>query len=301
MRSVDWLLWKEVTAGAQDGDECLLLNARGNMQNEIQQTSTDGGGLGDIAGFFKRNRKPIALCGLAGMLLSVIYVVLTPNSYEAQWELQMAQFVSSNDKNISVNNSEDPAALVHRLRAPTVFRLEVRESCGIHEDGNYRDYLNGVLKVAVVKSVPNIVEMKVRASSPDQANKCAEAVTAMVAAHQNSLIEEYLSGRKWQLTEYQRTLAEEQRQLNSLKKTEIGNFGYLAKLDKLSWLQARIDALQEEINLTRLHPTKLIASIYVPNKPVSPKPALVLPLGTVLGLILGVLYSSGREWWRKTA
>lgn len=268
------------------------------MQNE---QTTDGIGLRDITGFFTRNRKLIALCSLAGTLLSVIYVVLTPNSYEAQWELQMAQFVNSNDKNISVSNSEEPAALVHRLRAPTAYRLEVRESCGVQEDGNYRDYLNGVLKVVVVKTVPNIVEMKVRASSPDRAHKCAEAVIAMVAAQQHSLIEEYQAGRKWQLEEYQRALTEEQRQLNTMRKTEIGNFGYLAKLDKLSWLHARIDTLQEEINLTRLHPTKLISSIYVPNKPVSPKPVLALPLGFLLGLILGVLYSSGREWWRKAA
>lgn len=101
------------------------------------------------------------------------------------------------------------------------------------------------------------------------------------------------------MLQYQQALREEQQQLDKIKKSELDYFAYLAKLDKLSWLRTRIDVLQEEVLLSQLHPAKLIAPIYVPNKPVSLKVGLVLRLGLALGLMLGLLYTLGREGWRK--
>ena len=276
------------------------------MQSEELQTGNNGISLKDIVAFFKRNRMQIVIFGLVGLLFSTAYVVLTPKSYEARWQLQMAQFVNSNSNSNNSNsnsnsNSEEPAALIQRLRMPTVYPVEVRQSCGISEDGDFKDYLDGNLKIDMVKNVPNSVEMKIRSSSPGQAMKCAEAVTAMIVAQQRSMIEERLAGRQGQLAEYQKALADEQQQLGKIKKTELGNFGYLAKLDRLSWLRARMDALREEALLSQLHPAKFVTPIYVPVEPITPKVKSVLLFGALLGLMLGVLRALGCERWYKLA
>lgn len=256
--------------------------------------------LKDVVGFLKNNRRQIALGGLCGLLLSVTYLVFTPKTFEARLQVQMAEFVHSNSGNSNSNSSiEEPAALIQRLRMPTTFSEEVQDTCDMPDNGEFGDYLGGKLKVVAVKNVANTVEMTVNASSPDHAKKCAEAIMTMVVEQQRKQIEDRLIGSQEQVLEYQRALHDEEQQLEKIKKSEIGNFGYLAKLDKLSWLRARIDALHEETLLAQMHPAKLVAPIYAPSEAVSPKKSLVLLLGMVLGLLLGLLYIFGRQVWRR--
>lgn len=267
------------------------------MDNEKQQTARAEISLKDIVDFLKRNHRLMVFCGFVGLLFSTAYLVGAPNKYDASWQMQMAQFTNVNN-NINI---EEPSALIQRLRAPTTYPVDVQHSCGMPESGEFGDYLGGKLKADTIKSVANAVEMKVSATSTDHAKKCAEAIVAMIVAQQRSLIEERLAGRQAQQEQYQHALREEQQQLETIKKSELGNFGYLAKLDKLSWLRTRIDALQEEALLSQKHPARLVAPIYVPSKPVSSKAGLLLLLGVSLGLMLGVLYALVRDGWRKAA
>lgn len=270
------------------------------MQNENLQAASDEISLKDIVDFLKRNQRLIVLCGFAGLLFSTAYVLLLPKKYEARWQIQMAQFINSSSNN-SFSNSEEPAALIHRLRFPSSYPVAVQQSCGMPNDVKFGDYLGGALEAQVIKDVAMTVEMKFHAHSDTQARQCAEAIMAMIVAQQRGLIEEHLAGRQEQLRLYQQALREEQQQLESIKKSELGNFGYWAKLDKLSWLRTRIDALQEEALLSQLHPAKLVAPIYVPSKPVSPAVGLLLLLGVALGLMFGVLYALVRNGWRRVA
>ena len=267
------------------------------MQNEKTQTEGEEISLKDIVDFLKRNKKLIVLCGFAGLLISSAYVILPPKNYEASWQMQVAQFSSG--------NSEEPAALVQRLRSPTAYTVEVQQQCGMPDNGEYGDYLNKKLEVKTIKDVANGIEMKFHSESPAQAMQCADAVVKMIMAQQRSLIEERLAERlavrQAQLAQYQSALAEEQRQLEKTNKSVLGNLDFLAKLDKLRWLRTRIDALQEEALLSQTHPAKLIAPIYAPGKPIPRKEKQVLLLGISLGLMLGVLYALGREGWRKVA
>lgn len=276
------------------------------MQNEEQQTVSDEISLKGIVDFLRRNQWLMVFWILAGLLFSIAYLAQVPKKYEAKWQMQMAQYVNStgngnSNSNNSNVNSEEPAELIQRLRAPTIYPIGVQQSCGMPENGEFGDYLGGTLKVDLVKNVTNAVEMKVSTTSQDQAKKCAEAIVAMIVAEQRGLIEERLVGRQAQLLKYQQALREEQQQLETIKKSELGNFGYLAQLDKLSWLRTRIDALQEEALLSQMHPAKLVAPIYVPSKPVPFKAGLLLLLGVSLGLMLGVLNALVRDGWRKAA
>jgi hypothetical protein len=59
--------------------------------------------------------------------------------------------------------------------------------------------------------------------------------------------------------------------------------------------------LQEEALLSQKHPTKLVAPMYAPGKPVSSKAGLLLQLEVSLGFMFGALYASGRAWLRRAA
>lgn len=278
------------------------------MQNEQERTA-DEIGLNDVMVFLKSNRRSIVLGGFIGLSFAIAYIGLTPNKYEARWQVQMAKFV--NNGNVSANSngtnsisfslSEDPAALIQRLRVPTVYSPAVRQSCGVNEGSDPGEDLGGRLKVNLIKNVNDSVEMKVVSSSRDQAMKCAEALTGMIVEQQRDLIVERLAGRQTQLAEYRKALLVEQQQLEKLRNSELGNFGYLAKLDQVSWLRTRIDGLQEEAMLSQLHPARLTTPIYVPSGAVSPAVGMSLVLGALLGLMFGLIFALAREVWRKMA
>ena len=281
------------------------ISTESSVQNEEVWMANDELSLKNIVDVIKRNQRLIIFLGIAGLLLSTAYIVLTPSKYEAHLQMQMAQFVkphSAASLTFDYNGSvEEPVILIQRLRAPTTYPVEVQQSCGLFEGQEFGDYLDGTLKVDVIKNVVNVVEMKVHASSPEQARKCTEAIVAMISAQQSDLIKERLSGHQARLAQYQKALQEEQQQLGRIKKSEPGSFGYWDRLDKLGWLRTRIDALQGEVLISQMYPTKLIAPIYVSSKSVSPKVGLVLLCGLTLGLMLGLLFALGREGWRRAA
>ena len=271
------------------------------MSSETSQTEITEISLGDVMDFLVCYRRLIALWVLFGLVMASVYLVLKPGKFEAHWQVQMAQFISSNSTSVSntVSNIEEPAALVQRLRIPTAYPDEVAMSCGMPADREFGDYLGGLLKAEAVKSSNNIIDLKVIGTSPSQAKECAEGITRMIAAQQRDLIKVRLAGSQEQLDQYRRTLKEEQQELEKQKNSETSSFGYLVKWDQLSWLRTRIDALQEEVLESQLRPAKLVAPVYAPNKPVPRKFALLLSFGIAFGLMLGLLNALVIRTWRR--
>ena len=184
-------------------------------------------------------------------------------------------------------------AWVQRLRTPTAYSSEVRQICGATNDGA-REYLDGVFEVHTVKNLPSFLDMKLRARSTVQAKQCAEAIVAMIISQQEKFIAEPAVVQRQLIRQYQQDLQTEQQQLAAIINPELGRLGYLARLDKISWLRTRIGDLQETILLS-LNPIRLTAPVYVTSKPVAPRRTLVLIMGVLLGLLVGVLYALIRE------
>lgn len=271
------------------------------MQNEIQSSSSEEIALKDIVDFFRLNQRLIVIWLVGVVLLSVAYFLMAPKKYEVKWQIHMAQSVASNrdSSGISFNSIEEPSALVQRLRFPSIYPATVGISCGMSQDDDIGEYLDGALDVQAVKGVAAAVEMKFRARSVDVARQCAEAIVSMVVEQQAALIEERLVGRREQLSRYQKALLDEQRQLEQMKKKDLSNFAYLSKLDQLSLLRSRVEAFQEEIFLSTKHPAKLTAPILVSNKPISPKLSLVMFFGVLFGFMFGMIHALIRNVWSK--
>lgn len=253
--------------------------------------------LGDIADFFRYQWRRILSGCVAGGILAAAWLVVTPYKYEAKWQFQIAQIAKDGGSAAGLN-VEEPAVLVQRLRSLSAYTEQVRKVCISGED-ELGDYLGGVFEAQIIKNVTTVVDMRVRSNSVSQVRQCAEALVSMMVAQENELLDERLAGRREQLALYQDSLLKEQLQLERIKTSELGNFGYLAKSDRLSWLRSRIDALQEEALLSKMHPAKLLAPIYISNNPVWPKKGFVLILGVLMGLMFGVLYALLRGTMRQ--
>jgi uncharacterized protein involved in exopolysaccharide biosynthesis len=265
------------------------------------QIADKQGELVDLPDFFYRRWLQIVVMGMLGIAVSGVYVVMTPKTYEAKWQMSMAQMVAGSS-NIGANiniNSEEPAALIQRLRSPLIYTPSVLEACGKSSNETMGEYLDNTLQMQIVKNLPNVAGFRLRMGSPELAKSCADAIVAMVIEQQSSIIHERQEGKKEQVAQYQKLLRDEMWQLDQLKNTQLGNFGYLAMLDKLTWLRGRIDGLQEELFLSQKYPSKLLSPIDVSRNPVSPNVNLVLILGLLLGLITGLLYAISREGWFK--
>jgi LPS O-antigen subunit length determinant protein (WzzB/FepE family) len=266
------------------------------MNIEGMKMSSNEIGLKDIFCFLKRNQRAIVIFFVMGLLFQAAYLLLTPNKYEARWQIQMAQLVNNLN---NLNNIEEPAELSQRLRSISAYPGEVLQSCGVSENKAFGEYLGGVLRVEIIRNVANSVEMKVVANSPDLAKRCADSLVAMIVAQQRNLLEEHMSVRESLLIELRQVLHREQVQIETLKSNEMGSFKHFAKLSRVNSLLMRIDALQEEILMSQKYPTKLLSPVYVASKPVSPKWGVVFLLGGILSFLLGVIYSLVRTEWRK--
>jgi predicted house-cleaning noncanonical NTP pyrophosphatase (MazG superfamily) len=212
-----------------------------------------------------------------------------PKVYEASWQIEMAR------------NSEDTNALIERLRLQTTYSIAVQHSCGMPEGEVFGDYLGGKLKVELIKKVANVVEMKVGDTSLDQVKACAEAIVAMIVEQQQKLIDVKLAGQKELIPVMQQKLQRDMKLFADLKRNESGSLKYLAKLEYINALNTHLDALQEEVLMSQLYPAKLIAPIYVPDKPRSPKLGLWMLVGLTLGLFMGMFFAVVRDLWRNVA
>lgn len=79
--------------------------------------------LKDIVNFLVESWKTIILMGLLGIVGSSMYLLVTPNQYEAIANIQVAKVVGS--------DVESPAQLVEKLKIPTFFSQKTFSVCGV--------------------------------------------------------------------------------------------------------------------------------------------------------------------------
>lgn len=252
--------------------------------------------LRDAVHFLKRAWKFLVVCGVAGLFIASTYVVVTraPEKYQAAGQIQMATTKEG-------NNIEDPEMLVERLRLPTAYPIEVRQSCGMPEDGEFGEHLGGALEIKPSKNVKGIAEVIILAGNTNQAKDCVGAIVKMIIGQQQNLVEAQFAVQNELMVRYRKLLAEEQQKFEKIKMTEFSLVRSAGLLGNLSWLNSRINSLQEELATSKAQPAKLIAPIYAPGKPVPTQSNVGRVLfGAFLGLMLGAFSAFVLEAWRKS-
>ena len=112
--------------------------------HELKESESDSEiSLLDILIFLKGAWKPIINAGILGLVVSSLYLLLTPNQYEAVANIQMARIPAPNNSGGTI---EEPAALIARMSLPNNLDDVVMSSCGIENQTDSVAKLSKVVK-----------------------------------------------------------------------------------------------------------------------------------------------------------
>ncbi len=164
--------------------------------------STAGGGvreveeisLADVVRFLLTWWKLILVCGVAGALLAWAQVKGVPATYEAQVIIAMAQVpvgavaattvvTTSGTASNGFVDVETPALLAERMSLPTTFSRPAVDACGLADSAE----LLGRLRIIAHNNATSTLRFAVKHSSPELAERCVNAVVAMIREQQAAL------------------------------------------------------------------------------------------------------------------
>ena len=163
--------------------------------------------------------------------------------------------------------------------------------------------------------VTDLIQVRVRAGSRDQAQTWANAVVDRLREVHERLAQPTIDRLRKQQSELkkQMQIIEEERtnllKIVSKSSETSGDSRFAANLllsnlllqknSELRDFEMRRLAADEQLTSVRTYPTSLIDRIYVPENPASPKKLLVVMLAAVLGLILGIIVAFMRNYWQS--
>lgn len=200
---------------------------------------------------------------------------------------------------------EAPNRAVERMKFRP-FQEGVLKSIGISaaEASDFSVVFTSSMKIRVLPNT-DLLELKVRAYSRDEAKRWAEASVKHLQLVHQKLAEPSIARLQSQFAELKRQVKEirDERDRflkNAELKSEIGPgnrfaenlilSNYLVQKDaELRALESQRLALQEQLDPAKTYPTSLIESVYVPEKRAYPKRTLVVLLAGFVGLIIGVI------------
>ena len=263
------------------------------MTNLEQVTEQDDEvSLFDTIDFFITHGITILMTGVLGLMVAGLYLWFTPHQYEGFVQIQMAQW--SSNKNIVVNggNVEEPGALISRLSSPSTYSLQNIQACKMESVKIDPDLaLTKKLKYAIVKTSPNVIEIKVQQNSKDDVIACLESVFETIKLSQIYILESPRLQAVQLIEEKNKKLVFAKEQL--LKGDQYGPAliaWYLSIRDEMARLNEDIESLTNFVNSRDSRHARLISPIYAAEKPVSPKKLISLITGLFGGLCFGIFY-----------
>ena len=251
----------------------------------------------DILRFLKNAWKTIAIAGLAGIVLSIAYLAITPKQYEATAQIVMAQIgTASNNINPLGINIEEPALLVSRMSLPTSFTPQTIATCRLEDVSNPELTLTKSIKLAPAKGVANVVELKTFGPSQEVALSCANAIFELIKTTQSQILMPYIEEAKIKLVDDEAHLAKAKDLVARADKSgAVMSAAYLSTRDEIRYLLDEITALKNVVTSNQNRMTHLVAPIYASDLPVSPKKRMALAGGLFGGLFLGLLIALARQ------
>ena len=163
--------------------------------------------------------------------------------------------------------------------------------------------------------VTDLIQVRVRAGSRDQAQTWANAVVDRLREVHERLAQptiDRLRKQQSELKKQMRIIEEERTNLLKIVSKSSETSGdsrfsanlllsnlLLQKNAELRDFEMRRLAADEQLTSVRTYPTSLIDRIYVPENPASPKKLLIVMLAAVLGLILGIIVAFMRNYWQS--
>ena len=273
------------------------------MNNNLQQSGfqaqvDDEISLIDILYFLKGAYKTIVIASLCGLAISGIYLLITPNQYEALAQIQMAR--TPQDKSPLGVNVEEPVALIARMSLPTSFNEVVIAACGLQEASGLAAQLSKAIKIGIPKVVASAVELKVTRPTPELAKTCVTSVADFIMQSQADMIIPIVQALKQRnqerLTRVEGRLAQDKVLLARAEQPKgVVSPTYFAILSEIHALEDERENLSKVIASDSLQNAALLSPVHVSDNPVYPKKTVALAAGLLGGLFLGILWALGQK------
>ncbi|MBT8556443.1 hypothetical protein G6663_03940 [Polynucleobacter paneuropaeus] len=263
----------------------------------------------DILRFLKSAYKTILVFGALGLAIAIAYLVITPNRFEAVAQIQMAQTSGANNNINNINNNnlnslginvEEPALLIARLSSPSSFSAGVIAACGQQAQSNPALATAQTIKLAPIKGISNVVELKTVGPTSEAASICAQAIFELIKTSQAQIQAPYLEEAQTRLTEDGIRLDQAKALVAKADKSGAAMSAvYLSACDEIKYLLNEITTLQNVVSGGQYRATRLVSPIYASDNPVAPKKRIALLVGLSGGLLMGLLIALGRQIWAK--
>lgn len=265
-----------------------------SLENEIS--------IKEIIIFISESWKSIAISGVIGGLLATGYAFISPPTYEAKANIQVAK--------VGGLDVEPPSMLVDRLKMPTYYSAESYSACNVINQVEPGEEIVKNLNPFLLKTSP-IVVVTYKKNTREDAQKCLEAIVNDIRSNQNLLAKPILEKTKKELTSLKQQMNAAE-QIVKLLPSKNSSFDFsdskfsasvllfatfVSKENEINNLRTQINNLEFSLTEPQTKETFLTVPIHIPNQNVSPKRPLIL-MGGVVGLFLGFLFMIGKRSWR---
>lgn len=247
------------------------------------------------------------------MLVAAIGVLLVKPKWEATAVIQIGQIgQSSTGPPLLI---EPPARAIERMKTKS-FEDRVLTKLGIPvENGNPdAELFRGTLSLKAL-GTSDLIQVKVRAQSREQARVWADAVANMLNEVHDRLTQPIIETLVMQQSTLKRQMQSiEEERSNLLKIAPKSNGSNVEtrfpanlllsnllqqKNAELRNFELQLLGLNERLALIHAYRTALAERVHIPVNPSSPKILLTIVLAAVAGLIFGVIVAFIRHHWRK--
>lgn len=249
--------------------------------------------LVDILCFLKSTWKTIAITGIVGVIMAIVYLAIAPKQYEATSQIAVTKFGNTNPilkhPNLTFQGPTPLNLIIISLGNITTQTLDI---CGHKNQAS----ITSEIKLTTLDEAAGIVMLKTFGQTPQIAQECNLAIFDLMKVTQQQFINPYIKSVKARILNDQDRLAALSQQIASLEKSNLSiSVSYFFIRDEIRFLRDEILALNEVIELSQNFPTRIISSVYVSNRPVTPKKSVVLTVGCFGGLFLGLLIAVRRR------
>ncbi|MBI2307912.1 MAG: hypothetical protein HYU78_11485 [Rhodocyclales bacterium] len=279
-------------------------------ENEVSQ--------GDEISFFdlweKLRRGWVTVVGgvVLGIVGAVLAIFLIPPKYEAVALIQVGRVGQVGQAKVSGMPVEAPVQTIERMKTPSFQRRVAEalndqawlEAISRSSSGVAKDLSMQIVRGTVGPEQVPLIELRADGTSPEAARGKVAAVVAQLTKAHAELAQPALVRMRTDLAISREKLASAERDLDALTKlvaaagVKDDRFTQLALMTSLR-IQKEAETFSQRQTITALEmalgapatqSAGAVEAIFVPEKPIAPKMALLLIFGIVGGLFAGVMW-----------
>jgi len=267
------------------------------QRNDIQEDEID---LRELLHTLIKNKKIIFITVSLVSLLAIFYAYVKKPVYEVRSIIELAQVKGTDGKSSMVESTN---TVVNKLK----FLYKI-DTAGMHKDFPY------LTAATAIKNTNNLIVLKAQAYSNTDAKKYLQEIVNTLIAHQNKVLDEYISLQKKHLQRLSKDEKEIQKIIVSFEKKEKDYDEKIIRLEKKNPALAAIYSLEvgkqfSQMNKLRetllkqqskrselevliapvnIKPTHIIGEIEVLENPIKPKKKLIIIVAFITSFILAV-------------